>query len=336
MMVHDNVPFVSVVIPTYNRRELLRGAIESLLNQSYPDDRYEIIVVDNSSTDGTEETVRSLQEKSQKVLRYYRKKNEGPGSARNLGIEKAKGTVVAFTDSDCVADKNWLDGGVANMTDGVGIVQGKTLPNPDQPQRKLQQTMKVLSEDSYYQTCNIFYRKEILDSVGGFSPELCGLDFLGRPRWGGEDADLAWRIKKQGWRSVFADIAVVYHHVFPVTTPGEFIRAIHLSIIFTLAQLLRKHPEMRDSILYRKIFKSKQRALFYILMLSLAAGIFVHWGFLVLGVPYIIRLIKVSFHRRPIWSYHRGLALFCIIFIVELVESVLSICASLIYRTVIL
>jgi len=336
MMVHDNVPFVSVVIPTYNRRELLRSAIESLLNQSYPADRYEIIVVDNPSTDGTEETVRSLQEKSQKVLRYYRKKNEGPGSARNLGIEKAKGTVVAFTDSDCVADQNWLDGGVAKMTDGVGIVQGKTLPNPDQPQRKLQQTMKVLSEDSYYQTCNIFYRKEILDSVGGFSPELCGLDFLGRPRWGGEDADLAWRIKKQGWRSVFAEAAVVYHHVFPVTTLGEFIRAIHLSIIFTLAQLLRKHPEMRDSILYRKIFKSKQRALFYILMLSLAAGTFVHWGFLVLGVPYIIRLIKVSFHRRPIWSYHRGLALFCIIIFVELIESALSICASLIYRTVIL
>jgi len=336
MMVHDNVPFVSVVIPTYNRRELLSGAITSLLNQAYPEDRYEIIVVDNSSTDGTEETVRSLQEKTQKVLQYYRKGNEGPGSARNLGIEKARGDVVAFTDSDCIADVNWLKNGVARMTDGIGLVQGKTLPNPDQTQRTLQQTMKVLSEDSYYQTCNIFYRKEILDIVGGFSPELCGLDFFGRPRWGGEDADLAWRIKKRGWRSVFADDTVVYHHIFPVTTPGEFIRVIHLSIIFTIAHLVRKHPEMRDSLLYRKIFKSKQRALFYILVLSLAAGIYIHWVFLVLGIPYVIKLISASFSRRPLRSYHRGLALFCIILFVELVESVLSICASLVYRTVIL
>jgi glycosyltransferase involved in cell wall biosynthesis len=240
MVDDDEVLFVSVVIPTYNRRNLLRDSIESLYKQAYPKERYEIIIVDNSSNDGTDETVRSMQEKSQYALRYYRKENEGPGLSRNFGIAKARGEIIAFTDSDCVAHEKWLKSGVAKMNDGIGIVQGKTLPNPGLPQRTLQQTMRVVAEDSYYQTCNIFYRKDVLDHVGGFSPELCGLDFFGKPRWGGEDTDLAWRVKKQGWRSVFAGDAVVYHHVFPVNSIREFIKSAHLDIIFILLRVFSR------------------------------------------------------------------------------------------------
>ena len=332
----DESEFVSVIIPTRNRRELLRRTIKSLINQSYPETCFEIIVVDNSSTDGTGEMVQSLQEEATHILRYYRKENEGPGSSRNFGISKARGTIVAFTDSDCVADRSWLKNGVAKMADGVGIVQGKTLPDPDQPQRTLQQTMNIVSENSYYQTCNIFYRKEGLESAGGFSPEFCGLNFFGKPRWGGEDTDLAWRVKKQGWKSVFTDDSVVYHHVFPVRSFREFIQSVHLTIIFTLARIFKKHPEMRSTILYRRIFKSRQRALFYLFLLSLISGMFVHWGFYLFGLPYLTRLLRVSFEGRPLKAYHRGIALLCIIFFIELIESVLSLAASLVYRTVIL
>jgi len=335
VMVHDDVPFVSVVIPTYNRRELLRDAITSLFNQSYRRDRYEIIVVDNSSSDGTDEMMYTLQKKSPCPLRYYRKENEGPGASRNFGIEKAKGDIVAFTDSDCVADQNWLKNGVANITDGVGIVQGKTLPNPDQPQRKLQHTMKILSEDAYYQTCNIFYRKEALDLAGGFAPEFCGLNFFGR-QTGGEDTDLAWRVKKQEWNSVFADDSVVYHHVFPLTSLRAVIRSMRLHVIGTIARLVKKHPKLRDDIFYRKVFKSKQRAYFYMLLLSMFPGMSIHWGFFFLGLPYVIKLLSVSFYRRPIRTYHRGLALFALIILLELIHSVVSICSSLIHRTIIL
>jgi glycosyltransferase involved in cell wall biosynthesis len=335
-MSHTTTPFVSVVIPTYNRRELLKSSIESLLNQSYPSDRYEVLVVDNSSSDGTEEMVHSLQQNLQCRLSYYLKENEGPGSSRNLGIAKAKGTIIAFTDSDCVADPEWLKNGVAKMTDGIGLVQGKTLPHPEQPQRALQQTMNIISENSYYQTCNIFYRKEVLVGAGGFSPEFCGLNFFGKPRWGGEDTDLAWRVKKQGWKSVFADDSTVYHHVFPVKSFREFIRSVHLTIIFTLARIFKKHPEMRSTILYRRIFKSRQRALFYLFMLSLISGMFVHWGLYLFGLPYLIRLIRVSFQGRPFRAYHGGIAILCIIVFIEFIESVLSLSASLIHRTVIL
>lgn len=335
-VLQTELPFVSVVVPTYNRGELLRDTIDSLLIQSYPKNCFEIIVVDNSSTDGTGEIVRSLQERSPDILRYYRKENEGPGSSRNFGIAKARGTIVAFTDSDCTADRNWLKNGVARMTDGVGIVQGKTLPDPNQPKSTLRQTMKVMSEDSYYQTCNIFYLKERLDSVGGFSPEFCGLNFFGKPRWGGEDTDLAWRVKKQGWRSVFADDSVVYHHVFPVNSLREFFNSIHLSIIFTLARIIKRHPEIRLTLLYRRIFKSKQRALFYLFVPALISGIMIHWSFFFPGAPYMAKLLRISFYHRPLWTYHRGAVLFCIIIFVELIETLLSISASLRYRTIIL
>ena len=331
----DESVFVSVIIPTRNMRELLRRTIESLIHQSYPETSFEIIVVDNSSTDGTGEMVRSVQEKTSHNLRYYSKENEGPGAARNLGITKAKGSIIAFTDSDCVADSEWLRNGVAGMTDEVGLVQGKTLPNPKQPQRIVQHTMKVISENSFYPTCNIFYKKDALESVGGFSSEFCGLNVFGRQR-GGEDTDLAWRIKESGWKSIFADDAVIYHHVFILTSLRAVIKYTRFNVLFALALNIKKHPALRDAILYRRIFKSKQRALFYLFVLSLIFGIISHWGFFFLGVPYVARLLRVSFHNRPLWSYHRGITLFCIIIIIELVESVLSISASLLHRTIIL
>jgi glycosyltransferase involved in cell wall biosynthesis len=330
------VPFVSVIVPTYNRVDLLKRTIESLLNQSYPTGSYEIIVIDNSSTDGTEEMVHSFQERAASLLRYYRKENKGPGSSRNLGVKKARGDFIAFTDSDCVADPDWLKNGIGKMTEGVGIVQGKTLPNPEQQQGTLHQTMKIVSEDAYYPTCNIFYRKESLDHVQGFSPEFCGLSLFGKPRWGGEDTDLAWKVKKEGWKSTFADNAIVYHHIFPVASLRSLLKAMHLDIIFILARNYKKHPGIRDSLLYMKIFKSRQRALFYLFIFSLVFGIWGHWFFFFFGFPYMMRLVRVSFYGRRLETYHRGIALFSIIILQETIESILSICASLVYRTVIL
>lgn len=335
-MVNLSTPYVSVVIPTRNRKELLLSTIKSLFKQSYPKDRYEIIIVDNSSTDGTDVMIQSIKRESQCILKYYRKENKGPGVSRNLGISKANGDIIAFTDSDCVADENWLKSGVAEMSEGVGLVQGRTIPNPDQSKRTFQHTQDIRRESGFYETCNMFYRKEILDLVGGFSQDFCGLGLFGVPRWGGEDADLGWRVKKQGWKSVFADEAVVYHHVFHVNPLKVLFSFYYISAIVSLPRTIKKHTELRDIFLYQKIFKSKRRALFYIFMLSFFFGLLVHWGFFLLAFPYVIKILKVSFSRRTIWTYHRGFALLFIFVITELIHTVLSICASLKYRTIVL
>jgi glycosyltransferase involved in cell wall biosynthesis len=90
------MPKVSVIIPTHNRAELLKRAIQSVLNQTYQD--FELIVVDDGSTDNTEEVVRSLNDEKLRYLRHD--KNRGAGAARNTGIRAAEGRYVAFQDSD--------------------------------------------------------------------------------------------------------------------------------------------------------------------------------------------------------------------------------------------
>lgn len=90
----NHPPFFSVVIPTYNRCEMLRAALDSVARQTFTD--YEVIVVDSLSGDDTEAMIAARNE----PIRYIREKNGGPGPARNIGIAAAKGTHVAFLDSD--------------------------------------------------------------------------------------------------------------------------------------------------------------------------------------------------------------------------------------------
>lgn len=88
------MPFFSVVIPTYNRREMLRDALASIWSQTFSD--YEVIVVDDGSTDGTRESLAS----ANAPLRFLTQSHRGPGAARNLGIREAQGEYLAFLDSD--------------------------------------------------------------------------------------------------------------------------------------------------------------------------------------------------------------------------------------------
>ncbi len=337
-MLTDEVPFVSIIVPTYNMRDLLRNAVESFYKQSYPRNRYEIIVVDNSSSDGTEEMMHSLREKSPCILRYYRKDNQGPGASRNLGIAKAKGVIVAFTDSDCVADSDWLKNGVAKMSHGVGLVQGKTIPNPDQTFRTFSKTQLVEKENGMYATCNMFYRKDILDQVGGFSPDFCGLNCYGKPRWGGEDTDLAWRVKKQGWKSVFAEDAIVYHHIFtlrPWQTITGFRPYQFQGLFYALPYLVKKHPELRK-YMYHRIFLNRKKALFDIFFLSLLSGILIHHAFFLFGLPYLALQSRDSFLRRPLKKYHRGLVVFIIRVLSDFVDFILLFSGSIWNRSIIL
>jgi len=336
-MLHDDFPFVSIIIPTRNMRDLLRAAIESLYKQDYPKDRYEIIIVDNSSTDGTDEMMRYIQEESQYALRYYRKEDEGPGSSRNLGIKEAKGTIIAFTDSDCEADVNWLKNGVVRMADGIGLVQGKTLPNPAQKLETFSRTQRVTQENGMYPMCNMFYRKDVLDEVGGISPDFCGLNCFGKPRWGGEDTDLAWRVKKLGWKSVFADEAVIYHHIFPLR-PWQavigFRKYQFQGLFFAVPHLLKKHPELRRYMYYR-YFLSRKKALFDIFFLSILSGILIHQVFFLFAVPYVAES-RDAFLGRPLKEYHRGVVMVITRFLSDFVDFILLLSGSIWNRSIIL
>jgi len=111
-------PFVSVVIPTRNRLNLLKQAIEGIRRQDYPRDAFEVIVVDDGSTDGTLPWLQSLAERRDEItIKPLTHAHGGPGAARNLGIESARGEFVAFTDDDCIPDDDWLSNLVAAMVE---------------------------------------------------------------------------------------------------------------------------------------------------------------------------------------------------------------------------
>lgn len=100
-----NGPEVSVIIPVYNGEKTLRKCLNSILGQAY--ENYEVIVVDNNSSDNTKEIIREFQ-KNNKKIKYIFEPKKSRGAARNSGIRKAKGEIFAMTDSDCTVPENWI------------------------------------------------------------------------------------------------------------------------------------------------------------------------------------------------------------------------------------
>jgi glycosyltransferase involved in cell wall biosynthesis len=92
---------VSIIIPAYNAERTLGECLDGCLAQGYPNT--EVIVVDDGSTDGTERVARA------RNVGYIRQENGGPAKARNTGAREAEGEIIAFTDSDCIPEANWIE-----------------------------------------------------------------------------------------------------------------------------------------------------------------------------------------------------------------------------------
>lgn len=166
-----SLPFIDVVVPTRNRAALLRRAVDSLLAQNYPRDRYGVIVVDDGSTDDAWPSLQAICAHDSRV-RALRVEHRGPYSARNEGWRAGSGDIVAFTDDDCVADPDWLKGIAAGFAGGdiLGL-QGRTVTLPEL-KTPLTHQVVVSRPNTLYETCNIAYRRDVLTSVGGFEPDL--------------------------------------------------------------------------------------------------------------------------------------------------------------------
>ena len=98
----------SVIVPTFNRLDEIRELLESLERQTLSKDKFEIIIVDDGSTDATEDFILDMIGKNTLNLSFYKQDHKGPGPSRNTGMEQAKGEYYIFVDSDCIADENWL------------------------------------------------------------------------------------------------------------------------------------------------------------------------------------------------------------------------------------
>jgi mycofactocin glycosyltransferase len=212
----DLPPFVSVVVPAYNRAAALAACLVTLFTQTYPHDRYEVIVVDDGSTDRTAEAALEAAARWDGSLRVLRKPNGGPASARNIGMHAAHGDVIAFTDSDCTADPGWLRGLVAALAafdaDGVGgplynVAPGGWVPDYLRACAFYRHRVRRGQVD-YLVTANVAFRRAPLLAVGGFAER--------QGAWG-EDADLSFRLRAGGYSLALAPTGAVTHHGSPMT-----------------------------------------------------------------------------------------------------------------------
>ncbi len=120
---------ISVIVPFYNEEGYLERCAQALLAQDYPKERYEVIMVDNNSSDGSAEIVRRYP-----GIKLLSEGLQGDFAARNRGLAAAKGNLLAFTDSNCAPEKDWLRGIAAAMLDpSLGIVLGRVQFACDSP-----------------------------------------------------------------------------------------------------------------------------------------------------------------------------------------------------------
>ena len=292
---------VSVVIPTFNRRVLLREVLESLFEQTLDVGRYEIIVVDNASTDGTEQMMAALQMNAPVALRYHRfQKDSGPARARNHGASLASGRVLAFTDSDCRADRNWLRAGISALTAQVAFVAGQVLHKPEQTVRFFSAVCHPTTrENQTYPTANIMYNRQLFLEMGGFDERLCFRTFFDGKPVECADTDLAWRIREAGGKSTFVAEMIIYHEV-PLKKPWIWI--VDPFRLYSLPVLVKHHPQLRELFLFGRIFFRAENAFFYLALAALPLAL-LHTGFLLLALPYpalLIYLLRENLTARKI------------------------------------
>ena len=195
-----------MVVPVYNGEETIAECLDSLFALHYPEDRVELLVVDNGSRDASATVLRRYGER---IVRLDEAKR-GPAAARNAGVRRAGGDVVAFTDADCQVDPDWLAELVAPLDDArVGIAGGtiRALTPANDVERfgeeihDHRQAIEVF-EPPYAITMNWASRRAVLEELGGFDEGFRRC----------EDVDLAYRMSQAGYRLAFAPEAVVYHH----------------------------------------------------------------------------------------------------------------------------
>ena len=255
-----DLPSVSVIVPTRNRAPYLQQLMLALTAQIYPADRVEVIIVDNSSMDETEDVVRLMSKEAPFPIRYHRKADDGPAASRNRGAERATGEILAFTDSDCLPSPGWIRSAIEEFRPGVGLVCGpiKPIEVPADAPLFTHQIHEVNREDGLYATANVFYRRETFLSLGGFNEATRSYSW-GQPV-GGDDTEFGWCVKRSGMRSAFAAGAIVMHQATPVSLKGYLSHTVAAQI---LPKLLVTIPELRETCFYRRYFLHGKSATFY-------------------------------------------------------------------------
>lgn len=225
----------SIVIPSYNRKSILEKCLEALFNQDYPSDKYEIVLIDDGSTDETDKMVASLDPPCR--LRYVRNnKRLGVPKSRNRGIRLARGKYIICVDSDIIVVPEFAQEHLKyHRLYGDGIVNGELIyiSSLEQVGKKRKGVWDI--SFSSFDTANVSVRKKHIDKVGGFDVDLLP--------YGWQDVELGYRLKKIGLKSRKNPEALGYHfRKWADTSNLDFLKEKELMRGMSGALYFKKHP----------------------------------------------------------------------------------------------
>jgi GT2 family glycosyltransferase len=250
-------------------------------------------VVDNGSAAETAATLAEQLELDGLDLRVIRHdRTRGPGGGRNSGWRAARAPLIAFTDDDCRPDPEWLAAGLAAAAAHPGaVLQGPTRPDPLELSQDglFSRTVTIERLGPQYETCNIFYPRDLLEALGGFDESFGVLP-------AGEDTDLAWRAIESGRETVYAPEAVVFHAVEPVGPMGVLRVAGRWS---AATRVFRDHPPTRE-MLYRGVFWNVYHYLLWRSVLSLAGPRWLRQMVLTMHLMQLARRSRLE--RAGVWG----------------------------------
>lgn len=208
--IHQDIR-VSVIVPAFNSQTTIARCLQALERQTLSQEHYEVIVVDDGSTDDTRGRVQSYAQ-----TRLLTQRHAGPAAARNLGAQHARGEIVLFTDADCEPAPDWLEQMLAPFADAqVAGVKGVYLTHQqaivarfvqveyETRYERMARHMARSGRIDFIDTYAAGYRRNVFLDSGGFDTAFTTASV--------EDQELSFRIARQGHRLVFAPHAIVYH-----------------------------------------------------------------------------------------------------------------------------
>lgn len=195
------LPFVSVIVPTFNSCESLKECLQALYCQTYPYSDYEIIVVDNASTEDIYSVCKHFPN-----IQYLKELKRGSYAARNCGIKEASGEILAFTDADCVPSADWIASGVRSLSNAELIAGHIQFTFRYRNAVEYLDSLMHLNQEryaamGYAATANAFTWAWVFEKVGLFNDSLLS---LGDREWGE-------RVSRAGFRVAYSEGAIVFH-----------------------------------------------------------------------------------------------------------------------------
>jgi glycosyltransferase involved in cell wall biosynthesis len=240
------LPSVTVILPVYNGENTLTQCIECILASDYPNDRLDIIVIDDGSNDNSYWLAQKYELKSPFSYKVIRQKNKGPALAKNVGFKLAKGDIIFLISADVNISNNYIKLVSAQFKDPlVGISQGPLLMIPKKIETPIYHCTIQPKPSSHFVAAAIAYRAKSMDEAGRYFDENFS--------YYGDDTDLAMRILKKGYRYTWVSDAIAHHDIVPRPLTS-LTKSFFASGTKKLVMLIKSHPELRNNLLIKKVF----------------------------------------------------------------------------------